>query len=164
MNNSSGPRSRASNLPESLNQQLNMYALAASAAGVGLLALSPPAEAKIVYTPANIHILVNTGFSLDVNHDGITDFVFSNSGECCSMGQFVAKFYVSAASGIPNQLVVSNDCAVGIRAGKRIGPARHFGGDRYFMAYYNGSSVVCPWTNQKTAFLGLKFMINGQVH
>ncbi len=39
-------------LSASIHQQLNAYALAASAAGVGMLALVQPAEAKIVYTKA----------------------------------------------------------------------------------------------------------------
>jgi hypothetical protein len=33
-----------------MHHQLNMYALAASVAGVGVLALAQPAEAKILYT------------------------------------------------------------------------------------------------------------------
>jgi hypothetical protein len=36
-----------------------MYAVMASAAGVGMLALSQPAEAKIVYSPA--HKLIESG-------------------------------------------------------------------------------------------------------
>ena len=74
MKRSSGPRKTA-NLSESTNRQLNKYALAAGAAGVGLLALVPPTEAKIIYTPAHIHIKVNGGLvELDLNHDGINDF------------------------------------------------------------------------------------------
>jgi hypothetical protein len=49
MKRSSGPRKTA-NFSRSIHQQLNMYALAAGAAGVGVLALAQPAEAKIVYT------------------------------------------------------------------------------------------------------------------
>jgi hypothetical protein len=52
MQRSSRPRATAE-LSRSLHQQLNTYALAAGAAGVGLLALAPPAEAKIIYTPAH---------------------------------------------------------------------------------------------------------------
>jgi hypothetical protein len=51
-----------------------MYAVAATAAGVGVLALAPFADAKIVYTPANITIAEGT--QLDLNHDGINDFQF----------------------------------------------------------------------------------------
>jgi hypothetical protein len=53
MKHSSGPRKTA-NLSESVHQQLNMYGVAAGAAGVGMLALAQPSEAKIVYTPANV--------------------------------------------------------------------------------------------------------------
>jgi hypothetical protein len=48
------PSRAPSKLSESLHQRLNMYALVAGAAGVSALALMPPAEAKIVYTPAHI--------------------------------------------------------------------------------------------------------------
>jgi hypothetical protein len=41
------------NLADSVHQQLNMYALAAGAAGVGALALAQPVEARIVYAPAH---------------------------------------------------------------------------------------------------------------
>jgi hypothetical protein len=51
-----------------------MYTLAAGAAGVCILALAQPAEAKIVYTPANIRLGMNQHYDLDLNHDGITDF------------------------------------------------------------------------------------------
>src|SRR4029077_3677693 len=54
-----------------------MYALAASAAGVGMLALAQPSQAKIVYTPANIQINVGGGLVyLDLNNDGVNDFQF----------------------------------------------------------------------------------------
>ena len=49
MERSSGPRMTAK-LSESVHHQLNMYALAAGAAGVGVLALAQPVAAEIVYT------------------------------------------------------------------------------------------------------------------
>jgi hypothetical protein len=55
----SRPRRTASNLSDSIHQQLNMYAVMASSARVGMLALSQPAEAKIVYSPA--HKLIESG-------------------------------------------------------------------------------------------------------
>ena len=68
------PRKTA-NLSESIHQQLSMYALAASAAGVGTLCFAMPAEARIVYTPVHVAIKANGGlFRFDLNHDGITDF------------------------------------------------------------------------------------------
>ena len=73
MKHSLRPRKPA-NLPESVHHQLNIHALAASAAGVGMLALTTPAEARIMYTPTH-HVIAEGGhYRLDVNHDGITDF------------------------------------------------------------------------------------------
>jgi hypothetical protein len=74
------PRKVSSNLSDSVHQRLNMYAVAASAAGVGILALAQPADAKIVYTPA--HVVIHSGrpfvVPLDLDHDGTIDFNFRN--------------------------------------------------------------------------------------
>lgn len=63
-----------------LEKSLSVYAYAAAAAGVSLLALAPSAEARIVYTPTYTIIPVNGGpVALDLNHDGIADFSFLNA-------------------------------------------------------------------------------------
>ena len=71
--------STPANLSESVQHRLNMYALVATAAGVGVLASPQSAEAKIVYTPANITISPGTTFPLDLNHDGFNDFSIVNT-------------------------------------------------------------------------------------
>jgi hypothetical protein len=58
-------------LPEALRRKLDLYGLAA--AGVGIAALSPSAQAEIVYTPAHEKIS-RYGTTIDLNHDGIGDF------------------------------------------------------------------------------------------
>jgi hypothetical protein len=63
-------------LPYSIHQQLNMYALAASAVGVGLLALAQPAGAKIVYTPTKVQLITGQDIYVDLDHDGTNDFYF----------------------------------------------------------------------------------------
>jgi hypothetical protein len=67
-----------SSLSDSVHLRLNMYALAASAAGVGALALARPSEAEIVYRPAQVTIRINKTIPLDLNHDGKTDFRLPN--------------------------------------------------------------------------------------
>jgi hypothetical protein len=70
---------RRAELSPQLEKSMSAYASAALAAGVSLLAIAKSAEAKIVYTPADVKIPVNGGaVPLDLNHDGIVDFVFSN--------------------------------------------------------------------------------------
>jgi len=73
---------KSSNLSESLQRHLNAYALAATAAGVGMLALGFPTEAEIIYAPAHKDIGPGHRFRLDVNHDGTVDFSLSNVATC----------------------------------------------------------------------------------
>src|ERR1022692_4940013 len=63
----------------SLLPRLNLYALGAAAAGVGMLASATPSEAKVVYTPAHV-VIPGGGYLLDLNHDGINDFNLNLNG------------------------------------------------------------------------------------
>jgi hypothetical protein len=65
-------------LSKSLEGNLKHYSLAATAAGVSLLAVSSGAEAKVIYTPANEVIPYNGApVPIDLNHDGTDDFALS---------------------------------------------------------------------------------------
>jgi hypothetical protein len=104
-------------------RRLNTYALAATAAGVSVLALAQPADAKVVFTPVHQVIGHNGVYNLDLNHDGTVDFMiqqwnhgFSSSNELladAALGNAVegTKFYASAlaagASIGPHQIFVS---------------------------------------------------------
>jgi hypothetical protein len=98
-------RSKIPVVNSSLNQQLNLYALAASAAGVGLLALAPPCEAKIVYTKTHHIVGSNSIFPLDLNHDGTIDFVIqewrmgSSSATSGNNGLWVKEAFGNAVEG-----------------------------------------------------------------
>jgi hypothetical protein len=67
---SSRPHRTLSKLSDSVLHQVNMYAVTASAAEAGMLALAQPTEAKVVYTPAHHVILRGSHFALDSNHAG----------------------------------------------------------------------------------------------
>lgn len=55
MARSSRPTRTPAQLSDTINGHLNRYGLAAGAAGVGMLALAPPVQAKIIYTPADVN-------------------------------------------------------------------------------------------------------------
>jgi hypothetical protein len=74
-----------SQLSKSAHHRLNMYALSACAAGVGILALAQPVKAEIIYTKAHVKLTPNHKFHLDLNHDGIKDFELDD----------IAKFFAS---------------------------------------------------------------------
>src|SRR5579863_2958194 len=81
---------------KSVSHQLNAYSLAAGAAGVSLLALAQPAEARIIYTTAHVKIVPNNQYDLDLNHDGINDFIIAAMG--ATQGSWL-RCYPFAATG-----------------------------------------------------------------
>jgi hypothetical protein len=147
----------ATNLTANINQRLLGYATAATAAGVGVLALAQPAEAKIVYTPVNIPITLNgPAVQVDLNHDGIIDFSFINfsgSGICgadkgrrhdrAKVGhpntQICATHYLRIAAGQPGNAIGSSQtfngalCAAELRAGHTIESGRRFGANGFMI-------------------------------
>jgi hypothetical protein len=149
-----------------------MYALAAGAASVSVLALATPAEGKIVYTPANQVILGPHGtYQLDLNHDGIIDFGIANTTNF-NTDQAFSNLFVQGPKG---------NAAVGtfiyrgfpanahaFRAGSQIGPfERFFSGVVKLASYYSGGggqSAHGNWVNVTDRYLGLQFQIAGKTH
>jgi hypothetical protein len=153
-------------LPESMHKQLNSYALAASAAGVGMLALAQPTAARVVYTPVHVKLGRNTQAMVDLNHDNATDFFiinnFSNFGYRNSY-----RFFVSA-NDQANSIQGTKD-AFALKIGARIGPKQGFSRNATLMAHFYTSSgqIITSsglWKNVKNRYLGLKFLIAGKTH
>ena len=187
MKRPSRPRTTAE-LPDSTHQQLNMYAIAAGAAGVGMLALAQPSEAKIVYTPANVQIVGKV--NLDLNNDGVTDFQFcsvsdSRSSSYCSKqggrrtlaGKHPPSPFFDDLSIFPAKAVNEiwghltfrqSPTAAAFPAGVRIGPKGKFSPGHRLMATWGSASGQTyyggPWKNAQHRYLGLKFIIKGKVH
>jgi hypothetical protein len=152
-------------ISDSLQKQLNSYALAASAAGVGMLGLAQPAEGKIVYTPAHQVILRGGHFALDLNHDGITDFeIIQRSG--CTTGGCSAALYVSGGHSRGNYVEGLRELfnfAYALKSQQRIDSTKPFMG---FAMYYRFQGRGCSgsWVDVKNRYLGLRFIIKGATH
>ena len=166
-------RSRTpSKLSESLHRRLNSYALAASAAGVGVLALSQPAEAKIVYTRVHQTINPKTQYQLDLNHDGITDFTLSNFYNFISTNSVGGALFIFPASG--NAVMGYKNkyfgmLASALPAGIKIQANKKFKNVQRMELAGSWRSVVStgnvgPWLNVTNRYLGLKFAITGKTH
>jgi hypothetical protein len=89
------PRDPARSLNDRLHKRLLTYMAAAGAAGVSVLAMTQPANAKVVYTPADRTLIWIGSDFLDLNHDGIPDFGFHHSGLGQSFSYFVTAFKVT---------------------------------------------------------------------
>jgi hypothetical protein len=177
MKSSSGYRKTAANLSESVHQQLNMYALAAGAAGVGMLALTPSAQAKIIYTHANVHIGINKHYNLDLNHDGIVDFTIGNglngNGKCSTFADVGVGGKAKRVNGVVAGMGIWRNFPSALFQGATIGAVDPFWGGGGAMAQYNRyrtSQGVCTnfsfgrWINATDRYLGLKFAIHGKTH
>jgi len=183
MKRSSGSR-KIGKLSISVSQQLNAYALAASAAGVSLIALVQAAEAKIVYTKTNKVLYKWHDFaSLDLNHDGIADFVLGivHSTYPGSGGKLAAfKAHASTQNSVRG--TSKRFWAAAYPAGVRIGSKKkaHYEGappkssNRGALMEHGcglSSTSVCRnsepfgnWLDVENRYLGLAFQINGETH
>lgn len=164
-----------SKLSESLHRRLNSYALAASAAGVSLVALAQPSQAKIVYTPAHVKInLQNLLYPLDLNHDGFVD-VSLGIGYAEGHSFVSVNLYAAPPLSAPKVNAVlglgSNDS--NLRAGALIGTAHQvFWEARYMAGFWSDTrgrhTFRGLWANGgkgvKNRYLGFRFAINGRTH
>jgi hypothetical protein len=157
----------AANLSPSVIHKLNVYALAAGAAGAGLLTSVQAAEAKVVYTPA--HVVIHTGstYDLDLTHDGITNFLFTDfiiySGHLSVIPQ-----HGSAVEVLPG----FSYFPLALKQGARIGRSKYFYGScvgcltygEAMVNAFSGQADQGDWINVKDRFLGMRFYIGKAVH
>jgi hypothetical protein len=163
---------------DSLHQHLHMYALAAGAAGVGVLALTQPSEAEIIYTPADSYFGPGGRVYLDVSGDGTTDFFFSGTVSATTSSRLTKHLIFTR--------IYANPAGAGdgfadngspLSAGASIGPPAEFMSASFTMAtgwFYErtGGFYEPPrnhdcsglWDKVRNRYLGLKFMISGEVH
>jgi hypothetical protein len=174
------PSSRqAVKLSQPLRKKVDLYALAAGAAGVGMLALAHPAAAKIVYTPANLQIDIPNIYEIDLNNDGKPDMQF-DFGTAATTGGGWEGITLSRASyswALSNQVVAASldnrFAALALPTGQGIGPNRKFEaggliGGRITDSFSHFLQWDGQWANGgkglNNRYAGVKFMINGEVH
>lgn len=159
------PRKTA-NLSDSVHHQLNSYALVAGAAGVGMLALTQPSQAKIVYTPAHITVPTNTFLPLDLNHDGVNDLSFTIGAAADSSFLFAYNLRTNGVAGE----VQDYRFAAALKPGANIDGGRKFlTGPKPDMLWGDWASSgrggsTGRWKNADDRYLGVKFSIKGNIH
>jgi hypothetical protein len=164
MKRSSGPRKTA-NLSGSVHQQLNMYALAAGAAGMSVLALTQPAGAKIVYTPTHHVVGKNGRYKLDLNNDKIADFILVNT-HYCNADNFVDVLSAIPANGNAVEGArgfLSIPYASALKRGAPIGPQAPFSG-KLMASSQSSQGALGRWLHVTNGYLGLKFTVKGKTH
>ena len=147
-----------------LEKNLGAYMIAAGAAGVGLLAAAP-AEAKVVYTAANISIGARSTVPLDLNNDGVVDFSLITRF-CGSHSTCLVLEPAVAGNGFRGTGSVVNAGFFGVPVGR---------GEKFLSGTYPNVMALAgqygssswsggPWAYVTNRYVGLKFLVNGQAH
>jgi hypothetical protein len=166
----SAKRQTATPLNRSLEKKLLAYVAAAGAAGVAFLASSPIAEAQVVYTPSWIPIIPHSAAALDLNSDGMTDFLFSANNQCSTTSRGHCSTLRVIPQNASNAIWGTNSSASALASGVSIGSGGKLQAGHEFMGNARYSIVsdrygsAGQWRQTTRAFLGLKFMIQGQIH
>lgn len=168
-------------LNNKLEQKIFSYAAAAGAAGVSMMALAQPGQAEIVYTPTHQVIAANQTYSLDLNNDGITDFIFRNNyfGGADRVNHRGGVFPTGGSftyGGIkldpvePNRVLINErEAAPPLKVGHKVGPLADWDPKEGFMwgcEASQGSPFASfgSWKDVTSRYLGLEFVIDGQIH
>ncbi len=150
-------------LPEALSKRWVAYALAA---GAGMLGISQPASAGIIYTRTDIYFTSGSVF-IDLNHDGTNDFKFiiGPGGQGLALD---VNGNLNSGAGV----VGRGASASALVSGAMIGPKAPFlpvKSRSALMAevWLNTSTETSfkgQWGRAHDKYLGLRFDIDGQVH
>lgn len=153
-------------VPQPISRKLDRRLAAYSVAGAGLaaLAISPGAEAKVVYTPANATVGLSQSVALDLNKDGTADFMIETR-ECSSHAICLFAEPAAAGNGVRGQ---GSSVAAGFFGVPVGGGEKFLTGTYNVMAnsfgYGNYSASRGPWASVRGRYLGLKFVIHGEIH
>jgi len=161
-------RGNPSEVFQFLQTRLNTYALAASAAGVGVLTLAQSTHASVVYTPTHQVIGANGVYNLELTADGTVNFLIQEW-----VSGFSSNNALLCDAAVGNGVVGRAHLASALSAGASIGPNQKFvaGGNNgevmlsvtHFTT--NGTSFVHGvWANVRNRYLGLKFQFSGETH
>ena len=153
-------------LSSSLHHRLNAYALAASVAGVGVLALAQPAEARIVYTKVNFRFGFGQVYHIYFTHQGREDFGIQNRTYNSR------TFILNAYAPVNNRVWVQSEkssrrFAAALPAGVRISGSKfNTSGplDFYMATVANSTFSGGPWKDVHNRYLGFEFRLKGKTH
>jgi hypothetical protein len=172
MKRSPRPSKTSRDLSPTTREKLSMYALAAGAAGVSMLALTQVSQAKIIYTPAHVPILGPRGlYRLDLNHDGVVDFKITNTTNYNTDQAFWDLFAKAGAGNAVIGTFVYRGFPPDARAmnsGSQIGASqKFFAGAAKMASFYvggGGYSAHGNWPHATDRYLGVKFQIGSETH
>ena len=139
------------------DQRLLLYALAAGAT----LACSTPSQAEVIFTPSNAVFRGLGRFDIDLDNDGSADFSLLISWIQYDTSTKIPALFASGQRP-SHQIVTAGRDALPLRKNTQIGSGQGFRalGIMESSDIYGGND----WRNLKGRCLGVRFLINGEVH
>jgi len=163
------PRPRnAVKLSDSVHQRLSMYALAASAAGVGCWRWrdQPRRRSFILERTVLSRHTTTTSLTLTMTRRSISPSAMRPLAPRTSVFYRLLQKPAAGNSGI--NVFKGYVLASALKRGSRIGPGRHFSDQTAAMvgidSAYPFNYVFGQWVNVQRRYLGLRFKIKGQTH
>jgi hypothetical protein len=160
-----GKRQRLSLLDEVLERRMLLYVLAAGAT----LAGASSAQAKVVFTRSDFVLTLGNGhLSIDLNNDGTTDFILID--RCVSQTSCFGSVNMYARAigqnGVAQEPMGHDQQAAALSMGDKIGPAATFKQVGLMLdgSIFSGTHSFGPFAHTQGRFLGVGFLISGQVH
>lgn len=150
--------------PRPLGQRLNKRLLAyAVVAGAGVTSSALHTYAEVVYTPVDHNVDLN--YHLDLNNDGITDFLI-HSSQLSSFGKLEVfpEVIGNRIAAVHKHCYFSTMAAAALASGAPIGPDTPQLAQANCMAGEVEGSVNGPWLGEKNHYLGFSFLISGKKH
>ncbi len=149
---------------ESLAKRLASYAVAAGTTAAATLLGAQPAQAGIIYTSTDINFTSGIVF-IDFNH--VNQFKIMNEP-----GGYGVNSLSVMGNGKPAEVVIQGGGAAALGFGAPIGRGDNFqlirsSPAKMVSAFLNSSTSVSfrgNWKNATEKYLGLAFLIDGQVH
>jgi hypothetical protein len=169
-------------LSANLSRQVSHYSLAATAAGVGLLALASPADGEVVVTKRNIPIPVTQfgqpSLGISLANNGVNDFNFhvlsTFSFESTRFERILEVGNAPGGRGFMGSFKIGgyHVYASALARGAKIGPSQQFQdlrqGDAIEVSYTTfsgGHRLLGKWDGDpKNRYLGVRFSLDGETH
>jgi len=154
---STGKLRKSETLPQGLDRRLLFYAVAAGA----VLTAVPGSQAEVVFTPSNAVFQGLGKFDIDLDNDGSADFSIVARWTQYDTSNMIQALFAQG-NGPSHQIAATKfGDAAKLKKGTQIGPGQTF---RAFALmetpFYRGYWQYAT----KSRCLGVRFLINGEVH
>jgi hypothetical protein len=155
-----GDQKRIASIPGILDSRLVSYTLAAGAT----LAASTPCKAQVLFTPNNSFLKPPSSLVIDLNHDGVSDFLLKLKEFFATTSSFAYGFVGRATIyGLrsSNQVVAPFGSPRPLKRGDRIASGNIF---QPLGVLATGRGYWGGFDNLQNRFVGVKLVVNGEVH